>query len=126
VHGPELYGAAGAGIALECEDFLAGRYAELLAAVRRPLPPWAALNHAAHAGIDAIRAAAAALPDDGGLPSWEDARAVVATLVVTAVRGGADLRELQRTVLVPLELELLADPADSPDALVRRVFRALW
>jgi hypothetical protein len=118
--------AAGAAIALECEDFLAGRYAELLSALGRPLVPWACLNQAAHAGIDAIRKVAANLPDDAELTAWEDVRAVVATIVVAAVETSADLAELQRSVLVPLELELLANPPASPDALVRKVFRALW
>jgi hypothetical protein len=94
----------------ECEAFLAGRYA------------W--LNQAAHADAETIRSAAESLPDDGDILLWTDARATIATLVTAATAWGADLREVQHEVLVPLELEL-TDAILKPEDLTRRVFQAL-
>jgi hypothetical protein len=55
---------------------------------------------------------------------WSDARATIAALVVAALAWGADLREVQQEVLVPLELEL-TNAMLKPDDLARRVFQAL-
>jgi hypothetical protein len=108
----------------ECEAFLAGRYAERLLREGRPVPPWAWLNQAAHADAETIRSAAESLPDDGDIVLWTDARATIATLVTAATAWGADLREVQHEVLVPLELEL-TDAILKPEDLTRRVFQAL-
>jgi hypothetical protein len=108
----------------ECEAFLAGRYAERLLREGRSVPPWAWLNQAAHADADTILAAAGGLPDDGNIVLWTDAQATIATLVLAATAWGADLREVQHEVLVPLELELTATILQ-PEDLTRRVFQAL-
>jgi hypothetical protein len=108
----------------ECEAFLAGRYAERLLREGRRVPPWAWLNQAAHADADTILAAADGLPDDGEILLWTDARATIAALVGAATAWGADLREVQQEVLVPLELEL-TNTILSPEELSRRVFQAL-
>lgn len=122
-HADEL-GPTGAGVAADCEAFLAGRYPEHLITQGRRVPAWAWLNQAAHARADVIIAAADRMPDDGRCLVWTDARAAVASMVAAALVWGADLDEIQREVLVPLEIEL-AHEVLTPEALTRRVYQAL-
>lgn len=94
-----------ASLADECTAFLDGRYVELLQAAGSPIPVWAWMNLLAH-GTDAeIREAAARLPDVEG---WERARSFVAAELVDAVDASdTSMDDVQREVLVPLELDVL-------------------
>jgi hypothetical protein len=95
--------------ASDCAAFLLGRYAEYLEARSVPIPVWAWTNVLAHGCQDDIdRAAAGARGGWSSTRKWRVARAFVAGEVLDRVGHGASLVELQREVLVPLELELVS------------------
>ena len=90
----------------ECQAFLDGRYAEMMEEAGATAPPWSWMNLLAHGTMDEIRLAADAIQDAEG---WRMAQAYVAGEMVEAIDGGrTTLRQLQRGVLVPLELDVLA------------------
>jgi len=71
------------------------------------VPGWAWVNELAHAGWDELtRLADPTGPTSGS--SWEGAVEYLAAEVASAAGSPAGLRELQRSRLVPLELDLLA------------------
>ena len=91
----------------DCEAFLLGTYVEHLEMRTRPVPVWAWTNLLAHGSREDLSAAAA--DRHGGWSSshrWRLARALVASEVLQAVRRGATLADLQREVLVPIELAI--------------------
>jgi hypothetical protein len=99
------------GVGEECDAFLAGDWAEHLAAHGAPVPAWAWLNRVAHGGVDELRALTRA-PGWGHAPldEWDRLRACVAdTLFQRARQASMDVTGLQLSVLVPLELMLLGD-----------------
>lgn len=99
------------GLAEECTAFLIGRYADLLSTDGMPVPVWAWLNLLAHGTQDELRRAACDLATCDG---WAQARAFMAGEVCDAIDSGpAILDQLQRHVLVPLELEVAACPSAS-------------
>lgn len=113
----------------DCEAFLAGRYAEHLEARGRRVPAWAWVNLLAHGTGDEL-AAARHLVQDGTDPrsQWRAARAFLAREVLeAAVAAGTTLDDLQRRVLIPLELELMGWPAAlwGPRHVVLRVLGVL-
>jgi hypothetical protein len=93
----------------DSEAFLLGRYAERLESRASPVPSWAWTNVLAHGSLDDLRRAA----EGGGARRagerrWWEGRAYLASeLLETAGRRGS-LAEIQREVLVPLELWLAA------------------
>lgn len=93
----------------ECESFLAGGYVERCEACGEPVPVWAWMNVLAH-GTDAELRAAAANRSEGD--EGHQALAFVAGELVDLIDDGCvDLEELQRDVLMPLELDVIACPA---------------
>ena len=96
------------GLVAECEAFLSGHYAQNPGDNDWCAPGWARLNVLAH-GSDADVATLAA---NGGQPwdnsAWPQALAFLAQeLLSEATRQGRPLPDLQRSTLVPLELDLL-------------------
>lgn len=110
-----------ADLTLECEALLAGRYAEYLCSRGRPAPPWAWVNALAHRSASELTALAGGEghPTVGCTPDahqWHRALAFLAEDVVCqAQRSGIPVGELQRTRLVPLELELCRNPDRGTD-----------
>lgn len=86
--------------------YLAGRLVEYRSGRGRGVPAWAVLNKVAHADVDEL----AGLADgagDGREPGWLSAqRSLAADLL--AERDPPDVARIQRQVLVPLELWLIA------------------
>jgi hypothetical protein len=113
----------------ECEAFLAGRYAEHLEARRLRVPAWAWVNLLAHGTVGELEAARHVTADDGS-PSaqWRAARAFLAREVLEAAAAAdTTLADVQRRLLVPLELELMGWPAAlwGPRHVVLRVLGVL-
>lgn len=116
----------------ECEAFLSGHYAQCLANENHPIPTWAWLNALAHGSEDDITALAVGEPTrlgSQGTSVWHQALAFLAQeLMSKATRRGCSLADLQRSTLVPIELELASRQAQaSVDApkFVSRVLSAL-
>jgi hypothetical protein len=106
---PELIG--------ECEAFLSGRLSHHFAQHHQAVPGWAWLNVLAHGGEGQI----VALVDDDrrsspGERAWRQALVYSAAEVTASAQAtGASLDEIQRAVLVPLELDLIAEHGDRLD-----------
>jgi len=92
----------------ECEGFLAGRYPSILQSQGYPVPGWAWLSMLAHAPADALVAQA-----EGAGRSCRDHLSVLwlgavallcQELVMVADRTGSSLEELQRAVILEVEL----------------------
>jgi hypothetical protein len=101
-------GIAPAGVGDECDAYLAGEWAEFCLAHGAPLPPWAWLNHVAHAPEAAL--ARAVQPGRGPWTTpteWDGLRrSVVESLFRHAEERRVTVSQLQRAVLVPIELSL--------------------
>jgi len=116
----------------ECEAFLSGHYAQWLAEENRPVPVWAWLNVVAHGSDDDLTSLATGEPPGQhaqGASVWQQALAFLAQeLISQATRRNCSLADLQRSTLVPLELELAgrrASGAGEPAQLVAGVLSAL-
>jgi hypothetical protein len=107
----------------ECEAFLRGKYLPWLLAEGLPVPGWAWLNRAAHASYEEIGRHVHEL----GVPEqpccYPHAALLIEGILVIDVQP-SHLAEVQRTVVVPLELEMIAQTL-SPRAAMDRVARAL-
>jgi len=93
----------------EVEAFPSGHYVRYLVDNKRPVPAWAWLNELAHGSHDDITALTVSEPRRAlwNTNAWEGAVAFLAQeLVSQAPRRGRTLSELQRSTLIPLELEL--------------------
>lgn len=98
-------------LASEAEAFLRGELAERLEERGAPTPVWAWTNVLAHGTEDALRRATAQQwPGAVANATWHRVRAFLATEVLAVARRRGPLATLQRTVLVPLELDLAARP----------------
>lgn len=97
----------------EAESLLCGDYVEFLHRNGRWTPSWAWVNALAHSDrTELARWATGDVPDElaGDPPAseWRRLLGFLADDILTqADAGGASLSELQRSALVPLELELL-------------------
>jgi hypothetical protein len=117
----------------ECEAFFSGRSAQYLDNQNRPIPAWAWLNLLVHGseGDIAVLAAGETEPirPTSATSVWRQALAFLAQeLLNQATRQGRPLAELQRSTLVPIDLELAGPRAPTsmkPAALVTSVLRAL-
>jgi hypothetical protein len=117
----------------ECEAFLSGRSAQYLDSQNRLIPVWAWLNLLAHGSERDIAVLAAGeweSPRRASATSvWRQAFAFLAQeLLNQATRQGRPLAEIQRSTLVPIELELAGPRAPTflkPAGLVTSVLRAL-
>lgn len=89
----------------ETDAFLHGRYAELVESTDEQVPVWAWMNLLAHGSLDALRNEERQLRQTKG---WQLSRAFLAGEIVDRIDSGSvTLDELQRTVLVPLELDII-------------------
>jgi hypothetical protein len=98
-------------LAAECDAILSGRYPDYLRSHGRDVPVWAWTNPLAHASDEALRAIVATrshmmAPAD----RWPHACRYVAGELLDLAECNGPLAELQATVLVPLELDLIARP----------------
>jgi hypothetical protein len=103
------------GLADEVEAFLGGRFVDHLARHGQPVPAWAVVNRLAHADhAELVRLVdgdlldaryGAAKPHAWAVPE----RFIAANILVTRGATPEHLREIQRGVLVPLELRLIED-----------------
>jgi hypothetical protein len=110
------------GVAGECEMFLDGVWVEHEAEQRRRVPPWAWVSVLSHSDENRLTALAG---DErvnvlAELRAWWDAVAFLAGEILDTARG-LDLspEQLQRTRLIPLELELAARDANGHDGMPR-------
>ncbi|MEM9608353.1 MAG: hypothetical protein AAGA99_13085 [Actinomycetota bacterium] len=119
---------AEAALVAELEAFLAGRYAELNLAQTGRTPTWVWVNLLAHGtGSQLGRVRARRSPADH-LRVWRHARSYLAAELLGLVDlGEFELRQLQRDVLVPLELQAIRQPRRwrAPRDMVRDVVHAL-
>ena len=103
-------------LTLECEALLAGRYADCLCSHGRWAPPWTWVNALAHCSAPELTALAGGGGNPGvddlpGTDQWRRALAFLAEDVLGQIEvRGATLDQLQRTRLIPLELELCRNP----------------
>jgi hypothetical protein len=115
-------------VSRECELFLAGRYAQRLHALHRPIPAWTCLNPLAH-GTKEELASLGAGSLEAGLPlEWRNAIGLLAgEILILADDDHARLGALQREVLVPMELRLASEwlTPVTPTELVGLVRREL-
>lgn len=90
----------------ETEAFLTGSFADHLIALGQPVPLWAWLNVLAHGSeADLCRVSCSRTP--GG--DWHRARAFLAGEVLDHLEAGTcSLTDLQRDILIGLELEVAA------------------
>ncbi len=98
-------------LADEAEAFLNGTLLAHMASIGRAAPGWAWVNPLAHGTrpeIVALARPAAKGSPVAGRDAWEGALAFLARELLTLTAGDLSLAEVQRTVLVPLELELAA------------------
>ena len=97
----------------ECEAFLLGTYAEFLEARSQSVPAWAWTNVLAHGRREDVeRIAGGVRAGWSSTRRWRVARACVAGELLDTVGRGASLGDIQREVLVPLELELAGRRGD--------------
>jgi hypothetical protein len=115
----------------ECEVYLSGHYAEYLETRNENVPNWAWLNVLAHGGPEQLRSLVHenSLYGRGGMRTsvWWQAVAFLAGEILSQQDDDGGLDELRRSVLVPLELNGLAEgcPPQRPGDLVRTVLDAL-
>ena len=104
-------GEPGSGdLAQECELFLSGRYVECVRPTGRTMPAWVRVNPLAHGSVDDLIALSSVAGDR--LLGWDWAGVIgqLAMEILAAVGDdAARLYELQREVLIPLELRLADD-----------------
>ncbi len=116
-------------VVADCEAFLLGRYAESLEARSEPVPVWAWTNVLAHGcREDVCRASAGGRVGWSSTRRWRVARTAAAGELLDRVGSGASLADMQREVLVPLELELVSCPGDwacTPERWLEAVRSAL-
>ena len=106
----------------ECASFLAGQWCDEFDD-GRPVPVWAWVNQVAHADEATLRISAVAQPSDR---RSDRVRSTLARAVLAAADGGRELPDLQRELLVPIELSLMTDDAHSPRHVVELVTAALF
>lgn len=94
-------------MAADCEAFLTGHLARHLEEAGQEVPAWAWMNLVAHGTGDDLLAERAVDPASY-FPAgkWHEASSLLAAEVLDMTSGDGSLGELQREVLVPLELEL--------------------
>ena len=86
----------------ECDAYLTGRYLEYARRHGLTLSGWMWLNEIAHGSPDTLASAASR----GGRPGWDGTTAVLARALAAAT-ASTEVGSIQRTVLIPLELELI-------------------
>jgi hypothetical protein len=113
------HSAAGSRLIVDAEAFLAGDFVDHLRSQDEIVPGWARLNNLAHGDLQSLRQArrsfiatsSAAL--DWTETTWRNAERVLANELLEFVENDPDvLTRVQRTVLVPLEFELMRAEAE--------------
>ena len=100
-------------IVLECEAFLDGTLAEYWDHKGVAVPPWAWLNLLAHGSEKQIRASIARPSRSRRASrSWRTARTYVAYALLTLIDAECTLADMQRSLLIPLELQMAELPED--------------
>lgn len=100
---------SGAEIGAAFEALLEGRYVEYLERRGDRIPAWTWTNLLAHGTEEAIRRVATTRPRPFGVVNvWRRARVYLASEVLDAAELAGSLARVQREVLVPLELDLVA------------------
>lgn len=102
----EPVGTSDSWIVEQCSAFLNGTYRELLERRRQVVPAWAWVNALAHGDEEEVRRCAAAPVGQDDCESYV-ARLARHTLVKMRSEN-LTLKEVQDTILVPLELALFA------------------
>ena len=98
------------GVGNECEAFLAGRLAAYLRDTGRPIPPAGWLNQVAHATTGELVDLASGDAYGARPATWHRAVGYLSrSLLERARETGRPIAQLQRDLLVPLELELIGD-----------------
>jgi hypothetical protein len=101
----------GGTVALECEAFLNGTLADYWDEKGAIVPVWAWTNLLAHGSEEQIAAMVAHHPRPRRtLRNWRLARSYLVTEVLDLVDADFTLRDMQASILVPLELEMAARP----------------
>lgn len=107
---PEEAGEPAATAGNEFDSYLAGSYAEWLTREHRSVPAWAWVNRLAHGTVDELDELRAGewtpAPAPADVSLWQQVLTFLAGEVLDRVADDDELRELQRTVLVPVELRL--------------------
>jgi len=99
------------GVGNECEAFLAGQLAGYFVRRGRPVPPVAWLNKVVHATIDELAMLAVGTTDVPQPATWRRAVGYLARTVFERARESSrSIDEIQRELLLPLELELIGNP----------------
>ncbi len=121
-----------AGLIEECQAFLVGSYADHLDGKGLTIPTWAWTNLLAHGSVADLHRAEDSSHTQGSPAhlQWRAARSHLAREILDQSRNcPVDLEELQRKVLIPLELELArrceASTRSDPHAWVVAVRAAL-
>ncbi len=103
----------------DTEAFLSGHYADGLRRRGEPVPGWAWLNRLAHGDIARIAQVRRSLDMKPARSSsrseeaWRSAEVLLADELLDLIANdAASLSHVQRTVLVPLELELIGTEAN--------------
>jgi urease gamma subunit len=118
----------------ECEHFLTGTYAFELLSHGLPVPEWAWLNVLVHAPVEVLVAQAARSHRKrlrlGVTAQWRETVAILADELMTAAsHAGCDVEELQRSILLALELErawpAVGSSLTDPHRLAQEVRQAL-
>jgi hypothetical protein len=103
------------GAARAAERMLAGQAAAMMLQTGGQAPPaWAYLNALAHGTVEDLHdlaGADAARPDSKG---WSATTSYLAADMIAYDRDAGHIRQTQREVLVPMELEFLDDRFDPP------------
>jgi len=110
------------GVAGECELFLDGFWVDHEAERRRRVPPWAWVSVLSHSDENRLTALAGdeRVNVPAELRAWWDAIAFLAGEILdTALGLDWSPERLQRTRLIPLELELAARDANGLDGMPR-------
>lgn len=109
-HGPPL---PETGIGDECEAYLSGRLAAYLQCRNRPVPPVGWLNQVVHGTPNELAFLASCANSFAVQPAmWRRAVGYLSQMLIErADETGRTIETLQQELLVPLELELMADPA---------------
>ncbi|HUZ09653.1 MAG TPA: hypothetical protein VMU76_05735 [Acidimicrobiales bacterium] len=113
----------------DCEAFLAGYLAERKGAAAS-VPVWAWTNLLAHGAEEDLRSDRETSPTRrvGSCGEWHDARSYLAAELLDLADTYGPLDEVQRAVMVPLELELASSDEVArwgPRQLVANVLAAL-
>lgn len=113
------HSAAGSRLIVDAEAFLAGDFAGHLRSQDEIVPAWARLNNLAHGDLQSLRQARRAFVPtssaalDWTETTWRNAERVLANELLEFVENDPEvLSRVQRTVLVPLELELMRTEAE--------------